>query len=151
MIAPPCLQQRRAGGILSQPFIISFCQCFSRMLAAKHLQNHRFFTRAFELALVDGHWASICLCKMDAWAARRAAVCSQTPLVLTSCGASFTWLLRAVMAPPPRPVSSPTGKVITDPEEVQAKCPFIRPFFRVAMWPQLELMLWRILALLHPG
>lgn len=81
---------------VAKPFIISFCQRFSCMLASKRLQNSRFFTKVVELALEDGNWACEGSChqrlrEMDPSTARGAAIRSHTPLladelVPLSCG-----------------------------------------------------------------
>jgi hypothetical protein len=99
----------------AKPFCVDFCQRFSRVLAAKHLQNRRFFTRALELALASGDWASVGACRrrlrdMDAWVARGAAVRSHIPLVADGWLASTilrlrvatALLLASALSPPPR-------------------------------------------------
>jgi hypothetical protein len=43
----------------AKPFIISFCQQFSRMLAAKRSQNRSIFIHALKLVLEGRDWASI--------------------------------------------------------------------------------------------
>jgi hypothetical protein len=110
----------------AKPFIIGFCQRFSRLLAAKRFENRRFFTRALEIALEQGDWASVGSCRsrlrdMDAWSARGAAVRSHIPLVADELAGLFHVAAEGQHGQSPglQSVRSAAGEILMDPEAVQ--------------------------------
>jgi hypothetical protein len=110
----------------SQAFLCAFCQRFSKVLAAKRLQNRRSFTKALELALASSDWAPVRACRnrlreMDAWAACGAAVHSQTLLVADELASLYHIAAESSLGSSPGlcSVSNAEGVVLTEPEAVK--------------------------------
>ncbi len=110
------------GESTAKPFTMFFS-----LLAAKHFQYRRFFTRALESAVEDRDWASVGACchhlwEIDAWAGQGATVQSFIPFadepagVLHVAGESGWLFFR-----PPVCLDFIAGNILIGPEEIQQK------------------------------